>query len=194
MNRYDTTFIVNPQVGDEGINASVKEVTDLITSFKGEVLRENRIGSRRLAYPIQRQSHGYFVSLIYDGPAEVLKELEKRFKLGESYLRHLTIRHDGDPMRLSVTEVMMGYENRRRDVSGVEEKSSTSSTTATRPIASAPAASESADTASVTADSSSDASKAAESTPADSDSADSTAESTPESAPDSADSSKEETL
>ena len=114
MSRYDTTFIVNPQIGDEQVNASVNAVTAIITSNNGEVLRERRIGSRRLAYPIARQTHGYYVTLIHDGSPDVLPKLERHFKLGESFLRHLTIRYDGDPFRKSITDVMMGADSEER--------------------------------------------------------------------------------
>lgn len=111
MSRYDTTFIVNPQIGDEQVNASINTVTEIITSNNGEILRERRIGSRRLAYPIARQSHGYYVTLIHDGAPDVLPKLERHFKLGDAYLRHLTIRYDGDPFRKSITDVMMGSDS-----------------------------------------------------------------------------------
>jgi len=114
MNRYDTTFIVNPQIGDEQVNASINTVTEIITSNNGEILRERRIGSRRLAYPINRQTHGYYVTLIHDSSPDVLPKLERHFKLGDSYLRQLTIRYDGDPFRKSITDVMMGSDSEDR--------------------------------------------------------------------------------
>jgi small subunit ribosomal protein S6 len=114
MSRYDTTFIVNPQVGDDIVNASVNAITEIITSNKGEVLRERRIGSRRLAYPIARHSHGYYVTLIHDCDASVLPKLDRHFKLGDAYLRDLTIRYDGDPFRKSITDVMMGADSDER--------------------------------------------------------------------------------
>ena len=120
MRRYDTTFIINSQIGDDGIDASVKEIANLITSSSGSILRENRIGSRRLAYEIERQTHGYYVSLIHDSESETLTQLDRRFKLGGNYLRHLTVRFDGDPFRKTITEIMMGFENDKR---GREERS-----------------------------------------------------------------------
>ncbi len=118
MSRYDTTFIVNPQIGDDNINASVNAITEIITSNEGEVLRERRIGSRRLAYQIDRQTHGYYVSLIHDCDASVLPKLDRHFKLGDNYLRDLTIRYDGDPFRKSITDVMMGADSDDRRPAG----------------------------------------------------------------------------
>ena len=114
MRRYDTTFIINSQIGDDGIDTSVKEIANLITSSSGSILRENRIGNRRLAYQIVRQTHGYYVSLIHESETETLTRLDRHFKLGENYLRHLTVRFDGDPFRKSITDIMMGFESEKR--------------------------------------------------------------------------------
>ncbi len=115
MRRYDTTFIINSQIGDDGIDASVKEIANLITSDKGSVLREHRIGSRKLAYDIARQSHGYYVSIIHECETGTLAKLDRHFDLGANYLRYLTVRFDGDPFRKTITEIMMGFENEKRN-------------------------------------------------------------------------------
>ncbi|MFQ5606694.1 MAG: 30S ribosomal protein S6, partial [Candidatus Zixiibacteriota bacterium] len=108
------TFIINSQIGDESIDSCVKEVSGIINSANGTVLRENRIGGRRLAYEIDRQTHGYYVSLIFDGENRILELLDRHFKLGDNFLRSLTVRYDGDPFRKSVTDIMMGFESERR--------------------------------------------------------------------------------
>lgn len=120
MRRYDTTFIINSQIGDDSIDASVKEIANLITSDKGSVLREQRIGNRRLAYEITRQTHGYYVCLIHECETGTLTKLDRHFDLGANYLRHLTVRFDGDPFRKTITEIMMGFESEKR---GPGEKS-----------------------------------------------------------------------
>ena len=122
MRRYDTTFIINPQIGDEQIDARIKEVSSIITSNGGAVLKEDRIGSRRLAYEIAKQTHGYYVCVIHDSETGVLETLDRHFKLGNDYLRHLTIQYDGDPDRKNMTEIMMGFESERRERDGAESR------------------------------------------------------------------------
>lgn len=137
MRRYDTTFIINPQIGDEQIDARIKEVTSIITSNGGSVLKEDRMGSRRLAYDIARQTHGYYVCLVHDSEAGVLETLDRHFKLGGDYLRHLTIQFDGDPNRQNMTEIMMGFESERRERDGGQTGSAKSA--AEKPAAAAEA-------------------------------------------------------
>jgi len=95
LRRYETTFIVNPQADDASIDRQVTAIVDIIKADGGEILRENRIGTRRLAFPIVGLTQGYYTSIIFDSEAGVLPKLERHYKLEEPYIRYLTVRFDG---------------------------------------------------------------------------------------------------
>ena len=96
MRVYDTTFIINPQTDDSSIDQSVRSVADLITGNGGRIINEDRMGTRRLAYQIEDLTQGYYTTFIYEGPNAILPILDRHFKLGESFMRYLTILYDGD--------------------------------------------------------------------------------------------------
>ncbi|MFH1373569.1 MAG: 30S ribosomal protein S6 [bacterium] len=96
MRVYDTTFIINPQTDDSLIDQSVRSVADLITGNGGRIINEDRMGTRRLAYQIEDLTQGYYTTFIFEGPSSILPILDRHFKLGESFMRHLTIVYDGD--------------------------------------------------------------------------------------------------
>ena len=96
MGIYDTTFIVNPQIDDAAIDREVKSVSDLITKNGGKIIHEDRFGTRRLAYPIMGLTQGYYTTVIFEGPSRILPVLDRHFKLGEVFVRHLTILYEGD--------------------------------------------------------------------------------------------------
>ncbi len=95
MRIYETTFIVNPQTDDSSIDGSVKSVTDIITHNGGKILHEDRMGTRRLAYEIQGLNQGYYTSIVFEGEITILPLLKQHFKLGESYMRDLTVQFEG---------------------------------------------------------------------------------------------------
>jgi small subunit ribosomal protein S6 len=95
LRRYETTFVVNPQADDATIDRQVTAVADLIKNDGGQVLREKRIGTRRLAYSIAGLTQGFYASIIFESEAGVLPKLERHYKLEEPHVRHLTIRYDG---------------------------------------------------------------------------------------------------
>ncbi|MGH8016528.1 MAG: 30S ribosomal protein S6, partial [Candidatus Zixiibacteriota bacterium] len=51
MNLYETTFIVNPQAEESAIDEQVKAIGKVIADNGGKIIREERMGTRRLAYP-----------------------------------------------------------------------------------------------------------------------------------------------
>ncbi len=95
MRRYETIFIVNPQSDDAAIDRQVSAVADLIKDDGGQILDENRIGTRRLAYPIAGLVQGFYSSFIFDAETTVLPKLERHYKLEEPYVRYLTILYEG---------------------------------------------------------------------------------------------------
>lgn len=97
MRLYETTFIVNPQTDDATIDRQVKSISDLITSHGGKIVREDRLGTRRMSFPIAGLIQGYYASFIYEAPTTMLPELERLFKIEDAYIRYLTIIYEGDP-------------------------------------------------------------------------------------------------
>ena len=99
MRIYETTFIVNPQADDAAIDRQVTAVLDLVKKNGGEIVHEDRMGTRRLAYPIEGLTQGYYASIIFNASIDVLPLLERHYKLEEPYVRYLTIRYEGDIQR-----------------------------------------------------------------------------------------------
>lgn len=95
MRLYETTFIINPQTDDATIDRQVQDVADVIANGGGKVVKENRMGTRRMAYLIQGLSQGYYANLVFEAPPTVVSDLERHFRLGEAYLRFLTVLFEG---------------------------------------------------------------------------------------------------
>ncbi len=110
MSIYETTFILKPQSDDATLDRQVKQVTDLIGRYKGKVLKEDRWGVRRLAYPIEKFTQGYYTRIVFEGSSDLLPELDRHFRIEEPYIRHLTVLFEG---RLEPKEEERGREGRR---------------------------------------------------------------------------------
>jgi small subunit ribosomal protein S6 len=97
LRRYETTFVVSPQADDATIDRQVTAILDIIKSDGGQILRENRMGTRRLAYEVAGLTQGYYTSIIFESEPIVLPRLDRHYKLEEPYVRFLTVKFDGDP-------------------------------------------------------------------------------------------------
>lgn len=87
---YDCTFVLSSQSDEAGLEAQVKSAKDIVERFGGKIVSDNRIGMRRLAYEINKLTQGYYVSLVFEGTGEVIRELEREFRMSETCLRFLT--------------------------------------------------------------------------------------------------------
>ena len=93
MNQYETTFIVDAQLKEEGWDSEIAKYSGIINQ-NGAIKQIDRWGVRRLAYEIQKQTHGYYVHVIYESAPSVPRELERQFQLDEHCIRHLTVKAD----------------------------------------------------------------------------------------------------
>ena len=91
MRKYETVFILDSSLDKTSLDQEVKKVEDLIASRDGKVLKVDRWGTRRLAYPIAKKQQGHYTLVIFEGKTELLTELERSFKLNEVCLRWLTV-------------------------------------------------------------------------------------------------------
>jgi small subunit ribosomal protein S6 len=89
---YETIFIATPGLTVEDESATISALSQVITEGGGEVTVADRMGRRRLAYPIKKFDEGIYVRLLYDSGADVPKELERRIRLSDNILRGLTVR------------------------------------------------------------------------------------------------------
>jgi small subunit ribosomal protein S6 len=91
MRRYESIYVLRPDLSDEDLDTVRQKFTDIITNNGGHLILEDRWGSRTLAYEVKKQTRGYYVLLDYAADKNVVAELERNFKLHESVIRFLTV-------------------------------------------------------------------------------------------------------
>lgn len=91
MKLYETTVIFDPGLEEARINEEVDRITQPIVASGGEVVDVQRWGKKKLAYHIRKRRDGTYIHVKHKSPAELIAEMDRRFRLNESILRHLTI-------------------------------------------------------------------------------------------------------
>lgn len=92
MNTYETVFITVPTLTEETEKSAVDSYVQVVTDGGGTLFTNDRMGRRRLAYPINKCEDGVFTRLLYDSGSDVPRELERRMKLSDKVLRVLTVK------------------------------------------------------------------------------------------------------
>lgn len=93
LNSYETLFIIDAALSEDGIKALVDKFTALIADH-GTVSEVNEWGKRRLAYPINDKEEGYYVLVNFMSGGEFPSELERIFGITDGIMRSIVIRHD----------------------------------------------------------------------------------------------------
>ena len=94
MNHYETVFILTPVLSEPQMKEAVSKFSDLLAQNGGTVLEREEWGLRKLAYPIQGKTTGFYALLQFDAEASVIATLETEFRRDERVIRFLTTRLD----------------------------------------------------------------------------------------------------
>jgi small subunit ribosomal protein S6 len=90
-NRYETVFILTPVLSEDQTKEAVKKFKDLILAGSGKIHHEESWGMRKLAYPIQKKSTGFYHLIEFEADAAFVAKLETEYRRDERVIRFLTI-------------------------------------------------------------------------------------------------------
>ena len=94
MNRYETVFILTPVLSDDQMKEAVEKFKDVLKQNDATIINEELWGLRKLAYPIQKKSTGFYVLFEFEADPTIVKRLEVAFRRDERVIRFLTFRLD----------------------------------------------------------------------------------------------------
>ncbi len=97
MQKYETAILFEPELPEERRKEFVAKLAAVIASFKGEVVKQDDWGIRKLAYHIAKKPNAYYTFLIYSGDRGVVEEVERNIKIFDGILRYLTSRVEYEP-------------------------------------------------------------------------------------------------
>lgn len=95
MNKYEAMYIVTPEMEDEAIKGVIEKFSGIITANGGEIEKTDEWGRKKLAYPIDYKTEGYYVLVNFAAASELPRELERNFRNDESILRYMVVRQNG---------------------------------------------------------------------------------------------------
>lgn len=113
INQYETVFIMTPVLSDEQMKETVQKFSVFLKEKGAEIIHEDYWGLRKLAYPIQKKSSGFYHLMEYKADSDAIKELEVAFKRDERVIRFLTVRLD---------KYAVAYNEKKRSKRSTESK------------------------------------------------------------------------
>ena len=94
MNQYETVFILTPVLSDVQMKEAVEKFKGILQAEGAEIINEENWGLKKLAYPIQKKSTGFYQLIEFNAEPTVIDKLELNFRRDERVIRFLTFRMD----------------------------------------------------------------------------------------------------
>ena len=91
MREYETTFIVQPEISDEGSQAILDRLNGVLEAGGSTRLMCEDLGKRKLAYEIRKFHKGHYYMLFYLDEGKIVPDLERSLRMDESVLRFMTV-------------------------------------------------------------------------------------------------------
>ena len=100
MREFDTTFIVQPEISEEGREALILKLRGVLERSGAVPLEVDDMGKKKLAFEIKKFQKGHYLAVCYLGSGQAVAERARALRLDESVLRWLTVRRED-----SVTDI-----------------------------------------------------------------------------------------
>ncbi|MBQ3739776.1 MAG: 30S ribosomal protein S6 [Bacteroidales bacterium] len=93
-NQYETVFIMTPVLSEEQMKETVQKFEKILTDKGAEIVHQENWGLRKLEYPIQKKSSGFYHLIEFKAEGEVVEALELQYRRDERIMRFLTVSMD----------------------------------------------------------------------------------------------------
>lgn len=94
MNQYEVLYVITPELDEEADKVVMDKFADIITANGGEIEKTEVWGKRRLAYPIDYKTEGFYVLVTFNANPELPRELERNMRNDERLMRYMVTRKE----------------------------------------------------------------------------------------------------
>ncbi len=94
VRNYETVFILTPVLSDAQVKETVEKYKTFLTEKGVEMVSEENWGLKKLAYPIQKKTTGFYQLFEFKGDPQLIQEFEVNMRRDEKILRFLTFKMD----------------------------------------------------------------------------------------------------
>ena len=94
MNQYETVFILTPVLSDVQVKEAVEKFKGILAAEGAEIINEENWGLKKLAYPIEKKSTGFYQLIEFKAEPTAIAKLELNYRRDERVIRYLTTKLD----------------------------------------------------------------------------------------------------
>lgn len=114
--KYELVYVMRPEATEAEVAEMQTQVEAIIQRLGGTLDKTDVWGRRKLAYDIGKHKEGFYVLHVITGSGELMKEIDRRFRVTEGLLRHLIVRVDESDRKAERAKTIRTEDSRRRRV------------------------------------------------------------------------------
>ncbi len=115
MNRYETVFILTPVLSDSQMKETVEKFRKVLKDSGAKIVHEENWGLKKLAYPIQHKSTGFYYLFEFEAEGALIEKLEIQYRRDEKIIRFLSMKMDKYAVTYSEKKRRMKQEAKKED-------------------------------------------------------------------------------
>ena len=124
LRHYETMFLLHPELSTDDRDDAVEKFSGIITDDGGQIVNVDKWPLKKLAYKVQKQTHGYYVVIDFGAKSSTIQELTRNFRLDERVMKFITTKLDDE---FDAEEAAKKYEQAQKEEEAPAEPSSESS-------------------------------------------------------------------
>lgn len=94
MKHYELLFILKPTLTEDEVKVKIDFVKEIIIKNGGEIASVIEMGTRRLAYKINKHERGNYIIIYFEAPTTLITELVRNVRITEEIIRFLTVKYE----------------------------------------------------------------------------------------------------
>ena len=114
--QYELVYLLPPDTTEQQVAELHEQVGQVVTRMNGTIEKNENWGRRRLAYEIGHHKEGVYVLDVINGSGELMKEIDRRLRVSDQVIRHLTVRVDEENRTIERVRTIRKEASQRRRV------------------------------------------------------------------------------
>ncbi len=90
VRNYETVFLLTPVLNEGQVQETIEKFSQVLKENGADIINTENWGLKKLAYPIQKKSTGYYHLVEFSGEGNIVDQLELAFRRDERVIRFLT--------------------------------------------------------------------------------------------------------
>jgi small subunit ribosomal protein S6 len=123
LRTYEIVFIAAPNTTDDDLTKLTAQLDKVVTDLGGTITKTDNWGRKKLAYKIGKHDEGLYIVLYIEGSGKEIAEVERRLRVNDLVIRHMTVRTDEDIKRAAKLKARRRVSVKAAAASGVGNES-----------------------------------------------------------------------